>query len=243
MENNTNKIKAIQLNTRFADNSDLSNPTWTISPNLIGIEGFKLKNLLIPLSSYNIDNYNNAIKMYQNVSGTTTTNLITMTSQNYNSGNIASQLQTAMNSQGNLYMTCTFNTSSNLLSMTSSTGSFYFMNCSNDCYEELGLTVGTSAVSSLTAGNCINLSGVQVLNLQSNSLDGIQIPSLNKKLIASIPVDDSLTNIYSYYDDSADYIETNINDLSQISINLLDQKYRPIVQRSHWSLQLNLQTD
>ena len=245
MEKN-NQIKSIQLNTRFADDpTNLSNPTWTISPNITGIEAFKIKNMIIPISSYNIDQNNCYLKMFQNVSGTTTTNLITMTSQNYNSSNIASSLQTAMNSQGSLYMSVNFSTSANKLVFGSSTGSFYFMDPGNskDCYEALGISVGNSAVSTYTAGNCIDLSGVKVINLESNSLDGVDISGYNRRIIGSIPIDESVNSIASYQDDSTDYIYTNISDISQISILLRDEKYRDLVQRSHWSLTLNLIVD
>jgi len=241
-----NTIKSIQLNSRFADDpSNLSNPTWTISPNITGIESFKIKNMIIPISSYNIDDNNKYIKMYQNVSGTTTTNLITMTSQNYNSSNIASSLQTFLNSQGSLYMSVNFSTSANKLMFGSSTGSFYFMDTGNgkDCYENLGISVGNSAVSTYTAGNCIDLSGVKVINLESNSLDGIDISGYNRRIIGSIPIEESVNTIASYQDDSTDYIDTNIFDISQITISIKDEKYRDLVQRSHWSLTLNLIVD
>ena len=245
MEKN-NTIKSIQLNTRFADDpTNLSNPTFTISPNITGIEAFKIKNMIIPISSYNIDDNNKFIKMYQNIGGTTSTNLITMTPQNYNSSNIASSLQTAMNSQGNLYMSVNFSTFANKLIFGSTTGTFYFMDPGNskDCYENLGISVGNSAVSTYTAGNCIDLSGVKVINLESNSLDGIDISGYNRRILASIPIEESINSIASYQDDGNDYIETNISDISQITISLKDEKYRDIIQRSPWSLTLNLVVD
>ena len=183
--------------------------------------------------------------MYQNIGGTTSTNLITMTPQNYNSSNIASSLQTAMNSQGNLYMSVNFSTFANKLIFGSTTGTFYFMDPGNskDCYENLGISVGNSAVSTYTAGNCIDLSGVKVINLESNSLDGIDISGYNRRILASIPIEESINSIASYQDDGNDYIETNISDISQITISLKDEKYRDIIQRSPWSLTLNLVVD
>jgi len=242
MDKNENTIKSIQLNTRFADNTDLTNPIWTIQPSINDIEAFKIKSLVLPISAYNIDTYNNKLKMIQNISGTTSANTITMTTQNYNSSNIGTYLTSALNSQGNLYMTATFQTASNKLCLASTTGTFYLTDTTNDVYETLGFTTSSSFVSTYTGRSCVDLSGVKVLNLQSNSLDGIDISGFNNRILGSIPIDEGVNSIASYQDDSADYIETNISNLSQISITLKDEKYREIVQRNHWSVVLNLKT-
>lgn len=239
---NENSIVSILLDTRNADNSDLSSPVWTLNPSIESIEAFKIKSMIIPISSYNIDTYNNSLKIFQNISGSTSTNTAVLPSQNYNSSNIGGLLTTTLNSQGNLYMTASFQTSSNKLTLVSTTGSFYIMDVSNDCYENLGITTSTTLVSSYTGGNCVDLSGVKTIHLQSNSLDGIQIPGLNNRILGSIPIEESVNSIAYYADDGNDYIDTNISSISQIRIDLKDEKFRKLVQRNHYSINLNLKT-
>jgi hypothetical protein len=238
-------IKSLQFNTIFADNADLSNPVWTIQPNINSIGGFKVKNVCIPLTSYNIDTYNNKISIFEKItsSGNTQSNVVSIPIGNYNSLNIGSALTTALNSQGTLYMTCNFSTLSNLLNFNSTTGTFYFQPITNHAFYELGITSGTSLVSTYTAGNCLDLSGIKLLNLQTNSLDGTDIVGNNNRIICSIPIEESVNTISTFTDDSSDYIDSNIQSISQISVNLKDQYYRDIITRNHWNFTLNLKID
>jgi hypothetical protein len=240
-----NSIKSLQLNTIFADNTDLSNPVWTIQPNINAIEGFKVKNVCIPLTSYNIDTYNNKISIFEKITSNSNTqsNVVTIPIGNYNSLNIGGALTTALNSQGTLNMTCNFSTLSNLLNFNSTTGTFYFQPITNHAYYELGITSGTNLVTSYTAANCLDLSGIKLLNLQTNSLDGTDIVGNNNRIICSIPVEESVNTISTFTDDSGDYIDSNIHSISQISVNLKDQYYRDVVTRNHWSFTLNLKVD
>ena len=240
------KSKIVNLNTAFSQNASHSAPLWTLSPS-IEFDGFlKIKNINVPLSSYNIDTNNNKLKIYEKVTGSTTStyNTVTISAGNYNSSNLTTILQNSLNSQGSLYYTVSFSTFSNLLTITQSSGSFSFNSVGNAIYNELGIqwsSLGVTSANSITSDNPIDLSGIKNLYITSNIVSydsGIQING--NTAFCSIPVNSSTNTIDLYQDDSNDYIECNTNNLNYLQLNLYDNYFRPINQKTPWSISLSL---
>lgn len=236
-------IKSLNFNTAFSDNQDETNPRWTFEK-INGVQSIKVKNCMVPLALDNITSYNNTLKVLQNISGTTSANIITLPIGNYNSSNFTTALQTGLNSLGNLYYTASFNTFGNKITISSSTGSLSLLNYSNNVYTELGLNslqIGTTS-NSLTMTDPIDLSGIKQLNILSN-INACDVIGQNYNLLASIPVEESLNTISTFIDHSNDYVETNNNEINTLSLEIRDEKFRKVSLNKDWNITINFLTD
>ena len=240
-------VKQLQLSSINSTNKSHSNPNFVITPPLQFNGNLKVKSVNIPLTSYNIDQYNNTLKVYEKITsgGVTQNNLITIPVGNYNSSNFLTALQTGLNSAGSLYYSCTFSTFSNLLTITQSTGSFGLMTYTNSVYNELGVfdsSLNITSNSTLITDAPLDLSGIKVLNICSN------IPTDNSGLsqynvLCSVPIEESTNTLSLFQDDSSDYISTGLDNLNYINLELRDSLFRKINQKNNWSLVLNCEEE
>lgn len=233
-------IKSYNLNTNFSDNQSKTIPRWTFSENLIGIKGLKIKNAMIPLTLNNIDTYNNVISITETISATTYANTITLPVGQYNSSNIKTQLQTSMNSLGNLYYTVGFNTFGNALTISNSTGTFSINSVGNNAYDELGFGYVTVQTNYTTSS--IDLSGIKQLNVVSN-LNAVNVVGQNYSILCSIPIEESLNTISTFTDDGNDYVEIDREELCNVELSLRDEVFRPINCNKDWNITINFLTD
>lgn len=233
-------IKSYNLNTNFSDNNSKTIPRWTFPENLIGIKGLKIKNAMIPLTLNNIDTYNNVLSITETISTTTYANTITLPVGQYNSSNIKTQLQTSMNSLGNLYYTVGFNTFGNALTISNSTGTFSINSVGNNAYDELGF--GYVSVQTNYTTSSIDLSGIKQLNVVSN-INAVNVVGQNYSIVCSIPIEESLNTISTYTDDGNDYLEIDREELCNVELSLRDEVFRPINVNKDWNITINFLTD
>ena len=238
------RIISVNLNTNYSENTDLNNPRWILPKNINNIKAIKLKNIVIPLSSYNVNQYNNKFFLKEN--STTITGQISV--GNYSSTNFPSILASALNFytvQPTTY-TVTMNTNNSTLVFGGSNAfSFEQSSTKTDIYSQIGIKTSqlSTQVTSLTAGNSIDLSGIKSLNIVCPTIPAITVVGENYNLLASIPIDSSLNSVLAFNDESNDYIDTEMGSINEISIQLKDLEFRSIDQRTDYALTINFITD
>lgn len=243
MEKDT-KIQSIYLNTAFSENKNLSNPRWILDNSIENVKAVKVKSVSIPLSNYNINQYNNQYKINDSIGSLSVGNYVgSPTSTQGNS--FTHKLRESINTLTGESFDITFNTFSNLC-ILSNTNPFTFQSVGNSIYKNIGITDSqlNNSATSLTSANTLDLSGIKSLNILSQNINAIQLIGLpNYSSLCSIPIDESLNTISTYTDTSNDYIETNSKNISEITLNLKDEFFNPISQLNDWSINLNFITE
>jgi hypothetical protein len=240
-------IKSIIFNTAFRNSGTISEPVFILNEGLNDISEYKLKSLRMPLSQPIINDQNNKLYLSTVSSGTLTA---TIANGNYNITTIDNALETALNnaltSNGNLTITSdtvsnklvianTYNTSSSITFTANNlplTGS-----ASKSAYYELGLIDQLeTAQTSFTTAN-IDMSGINEVNILSN-FGNCEINNKYRNVLDSITLEESVLEISNYVNHSNDFLKSNTNSLSYLSIQLLDSRYRPITIDKDFSLNI-----
>jgi hypothetical protein len=184
-----------------------------------------LKHATIPVSWYNVNSNNNII-IISLLDGTTYN--LTIPVGNYTGITLASQINTLVSAVLPSF-TCTFSIKTSKLTFTYST--MFFINYASS-YKVLGFQkniINSSSLNgsiySLTSSKvidlipvkcvCVHLSGMNTDNKSLNAPN-------NYSILCSIPVSSSPMGLIIYNNETFRY-NTEQNQLSQITINLLDQ--------------------
>lgn len=243
MEKDT-RIQSVYLNTSYSENKNLNNPRFILDNPLENVKAVKVKSVSIPLSNYNINQYNNQYKINGSVGSILVGNYIASpTSTQGNS--FTHKLRESINTTTGESFNITFNTFSNVC-ILSNANPFTFQSIGNSVYKNIGITDNQldNSNTSLTGANTLDLSGLKCLNILSPNINGIQLVGLNNYTsLCSIPIDESLNTISTYTDTSNDYIETNSKNISEITLSLKDEFFNPINQLNDWSININFITE
>lgn len=188
---NLNSINAIKNNGSF--NSDVYFQFIGLiseEPNNVYTE-ISVLNTQIPFSFYNINIYNNILKIQ--VGATTYT--LTLTRGNYNANTLITEIQNKLISQGITDLTLTISSITGCLTFTKVTGNFTLLFSGSTIFKVLGFDTQTDYISIgglLTAPYPLNLLGTLRLRIISNELQCLNYDSANKSafnVLASIPIE------------------------------------------------------
>ena len=240
----------IHLNSKYADsynNNSISDCNFCLpnieTPNDHQIN-VSVQQANIPYSMYNINTSNNYLKYYYTNDQVLRT--LTITPGNYTCYTLLTYLQ------ANFYnMTVVYNSITNKYTFSSTYSDFVFNYQSfifSPCFTLLGFTQVDqfSFLKYLTSDICSNLSTVRCICIASNlSSDNYsKANSNNKKILCSIPVNVSPFSIIIYH--ALSHFRTNLfnNNLSFVSLKLIDQDGLLIdLNGCHWSCVLQIDVE
>ena len=215
----------ICLDSRHRAFGTLDAPTFFISPS-IEAKYMKLKSCMIPVSFYGVDYYNCGLNF---VEGTASGVSIVIPYGNYSAASLGNQIAselTAASPSGATY-SCSLDADNGILSFTCSKSDFTFLSTSSIWYA-LGMTERANASSvshTLVMPNIVDVSGpryvcVRCPNVRSSSF----LAGNYSNLLGTVPVTKSVGEILSYVDFSADWMELGRENMSEISLSLMDSE-------------------
>lgn len=252
MNNNICQVKQnilVTLNskncTAYYNGNFLSDVEWDLSDILAkpkaAVEfSVSVMNTSIPIGQYNVNSTNN-ILVLKNTS-TNVTNTITVPVGNYT----ITQLITELNSLSAAEYDFTFIPRTNTMFIFHNllAGQFQVLETST-MWELLGFNRGviqSSVAQVCNAPNCVNMSGLQNINVHLDNLNTKNITSFTKAastIIASVPVDVNSSGVLSYNLSSNYEIPVPISSLDYINILLKDDLGNFIENNGvHWSVTL-----
>lgn len=182
-----------------------------------------LQECSIPNLVYPFTTQNNKIYFKENGGSTLTA---TITSQNYNSTEFVSELQTQLNSAGSLTYTVSYDSQTEKLSISVPIpDTFQFVAGDNNAYYEIGLVLDDETdSSSKTLTNPIRLDGSAYIDLQ------LSIGNMNYSSNGKTNVFGRIANavpyggINYYSNDSDDFLSLVVSDITNIDMRLFDDK-------------------
>ena len=235
-------IYSINLNTRFATNQGSANyltkPVWLLNESVNNISAIKLKNFTFPLSVYTIDSRNNKIAFTENADPTVKT--LTLTSKNYQGFSLADELALQLNAVGINTYTVEYDLvpNTNVLTISAGSDSFTFVDVAKNAYYETGLENYLNNEYGLLTTSTVDLSGLSQVHLVSN-VGGSNVIGQQFKLLAAITTEETALDVSYFQDDSNDYINSNVSQLTEINLILYDNLFRPISPQKDYSLTIN----
>ena len=234
------KISQYNLNTIFATSK--STPTFYFSDPVFNVSHVKVSEVVIPNSFYVFDSKNNQFS-FKEGSGATTT--FSITPGNYTASTLISHLKTLLESvsENTLTYTLTYNSATAKITYAVSASTFTLLPIENNCYYELGLTNSLNSASASIESNVIDLSGVKAINLVSSSFGGniCNVVGSQYNVLCSIPVNVGFLGIL-FYQNSSEFIDTNLDNLYTGSFTLLDERMRPLLNTQDFQMTLLLKT-
>lgn len=167
---NLNSANAIKNNGTFL--SDVYFPFTGLikdEPDIVEIK-FEILNAQFPYSFYNINIYNNVLKI--SIDGGLTIKTLTLTRGNYNANNLITEIITQLNINSITDITITISAITGCLTFTKATGNFTIYNNGSTLLNVLGFENQdyTSTLSILIAPFPLNLLGTLNLRIISNEL-------------------------------------------------------------------------
>jgi len=177
----------------------------------------------IPASFFNIDIANNVFNYRLN----STNFSITITPGNYNYSTLISTMTALLLVNGHTF-TFTLNRSTNILTMTCSTGTWNEIN-SSSIYFVLGFAFNTTytiVANTITFPNLFNLLGQKRIKIYSNNISIDSYDSVNKQtsnLLASISVNQPGFNLITFQNTDGVYSRMRNHYLSTVDIQLRDE--------------------
>jgi len=225
------------INRKF--NSSISRPIFTIDA-LYNIVGYKVKNLSIPLTVFNIDSRNNKFLIeFASVDYT-----LTVTPGNYTSTtlfNVFDSFLATVFGGGNYGLA--YSNTTYLWNITSSVGNFIVKPTNNNIYYELGISDSQLNVptANLLSSFPSDLSGVKVISLCCPSFDTKQ-KNENYNIIASCNITELNGDVANYFDQSNDYLTCNVSSLSNLQFFFIDERERILDVKNDWVVSIIFET-
>lgn len=215
----------IKIDTQFKNASDSNSSfVWDLGKTVLNITGFNLSDYYIPNSSYIVNSFNYQFLVTYNA----VNYVISITRQNYNATQLATELQTQLNTIAAVF-TVTYNTQTNKFSFSSSALAFVFNFTDYPrCARLLGFeNTATTSSTSLTAPNCsrilispyytIVIAELPTTNYQKKGTSTFTINNnYNAGIVASPVANDLINNFYKLPDPIS---------CSKLSVQLLDSDY------------------
>ncbi len=241
MEIEKTQVTLNTVNRKF--NSTISRPIFTIDP-LYNIVAYKVKNLSIPLTVFNIDSRNNKFLIeFASVEYT-----LTVPPGNYTSTTLFNVFDTFLatvfggaaspSTYGLSYSTTTY-----LWNIVSNSGNFIVKPIDNNIYYELGISSSqlSVATANLLSSFPSDLAGVKVVSLCCPSFDTKQ-KNENYNIIASCNITEQNGDVANYFDQSNDYLSCNVNSLSNLQFFFIDERERILDVKNDWVVSIIFET-
>lgn len=236
---NLNSINAIQNNGTFL--SDVYFNFKNILKDMDNVLEIQvaISNAQIPYSFYNINVYNNVLKVdYNGIPFT-----LTLTRGNYNATNLISEITTRFLNIG-IITTITISNITGLLQISVTSGTLQILSSGSSIYKVLGLEIGTNYTAPFSAPFPLNLLGTLRLRICSYelityNLDSTNMASLN--CLATIPIESATFGVILY--DNITNIKTRLNNhqLDGFDILILDDDNNPVnFNNQPWCLSLTI---
>jgi hypothetical protein len=250
MNNNVCQVKQnilVTLNskncTAYYNGNFLSDVEWDLSDILAkpkaAVEfSVSVMNTSIPIGQYNVNSTNNILVLRNVVTDVIST--VTITPGNYTITQLIAELTTNTPAEYEY----TYTPKINKMSVYNTTHNFQILSTTT-MWELLGLqrnTVVTSTFKTYHFPNCVNMSGLQNINIHLDNLNTKNITSFTKAastIITSVPVDVNSSGVLSYNLSSNYEIPVPISSLDYINILLKDDLGNFIENNGiHWSVTL-----
>lgn len=218
------------------------------------VKAIKLKRVVIPLTYYPINSNNNSIYW---TDGNSVTHTTTITSQDYNATELATAIQTALNSDkdagdSNTYavsydaqtMKYTFN-----LSSGSSNYEFNTTNAQFTMASVLGFNTDVDKTgSTLYTGDNVVSIGSDVLYLASKKLgcyiEGDEFhmdATTNYNIYACIPITDDISSVQVFNDDENIFKCNDNQKIQKFDFQLLDDTFKQVdLNGSNWIIEIHI---
>lgn len=178
--------------------------------------------VIFPNSVYPINENNNKVT-FNEAAGVTDT--ITIPSGGYSGTNIASTLQSLLNTAGTYTYTVTYDSITKKLTFAYVGGDLTFESVANDAYNELGIVEGTLTSSPLVATDPVSLQGPDWIEVRSASLSVDNENSGGyKNVIAFVPILVPFGSLNHFIPDRERWIHTNVTGLESLDIELFDAR-------------------
>ena len=240
--------RQIAFDTQFSANKNTTSPVWILPQPITALDSFSVRSFIGINSVYNIDQRNNKLSLVARAFGSTvsSTSLVTIPEGNYTVSRFTTELASLLTNTSVGTYTVTNNTTSNKLSISAGTScSFAFTQVGGNCYYELGIrdTQLASTHGSLTAADQYDFSGLKVINVVSPNFggDSCQVAGCNTSLLASVPVTEPYNSVIVSQQDAIP-ITSDAKAVSALSVQLLDERFRPLSNMKDWCLLLIVRT-
>ncbi len=219
-------------------------PSWNVDDNMLtqgkNVKVF-LKQISIPHAVPAVNSNFNKIYISEDGGGTLTA---TLTVNNYNGSQFATEIQTQLNAAGALTYTVTYNSQTFKLSFTVVGGDVKFVTGANTLYFMMGFLesgTGFSDFDSLTSPHVIDIAGTRTIRIASNlkTLNVLHGREIN--LLATIPSLGSFGSIINYEPEHATPVDiSRIGGHYVFEVLLFDDRHNLYVvpPNLNWSITL-----
>lgn len=250
MNNNVCQVKQnilVTLNSKNAtsvyNGNFLSDVEWDLTDILSkpksAVEfSVSVMNCCIPIGQYNINDTNNILQLKNVVTDITST--VTIIPGNFTITQLIAELTTNTPAE----YVYSYTPKINKMSIYNTTHNFQILSTTT-MWELLGLqrnTTVTSVFKTYSFPNCVNMSGLQNINIHLDNLNTKNITSFTKSastIISSVPVDVNGSGVLSYNLSNNYEIPVPISSLEYINILLKDDLGNFIQNNGvHWSITL-----
>lgn len=250
MNNNVCQVKQnilVTLNSKNAtsvyNGNFLSDVEWDLTDILSkpksAVEfSVSVMNCCIPIGQYNINDTNNILQLKNVVTDITST--VTIIPGNFTITQLIAELTTNTPAE----YVYSYTPKINKMSIYNTTHNFQILSTTT-MWELLGLqrnTTVTSVFKTYSFPNCVNMSGLQNINIHLDNLNTKNITSFTKSastIISSVPVDVNGSGVLSYNLSNNYEIPVPISSLDYINILLKDDLGNFIQNNGvHWSITL-----
>ena len=203
-----------------------------------------IQNAQFPYSFYNINVYNNLLKISVDANPAV---VLTLTRGNYNANTLISEIQTQLVAAGITTITITISAITGLLTFTKTSGSFTLYYNGSTCFKVLGFNPTldyTSTASVLVAPFPLNLLGTLKLRVASYALPISSLDSSvdgNLNILAAIPINAGNFGLIMF--ENANNIQTTLDLrlLDNFDLEILDDDGNLVnFNGSYWTITMLL---
>lgn len=184
-----------------------------------------IQNAQFPYSFYNINIYNNLLRL--SVNGNPAV-VLTLTRGNYNANTLITEIQSQLTSAAITDITITISSITGLLTFTKASGTFTLFSSGSTCFKVLGFNPTldyTSVTSVLIAPYPLNLLGTLKLRIASYSLPTSSLDSSvggNLNVLASIPINSGNFGLIMYENTNNIQSTLELKVLDNFDLEILD---------------------
>jgi len=239
MSNTTQLI----FNTFNSSNSNPNYPEYFLKNPIENITSYAFSNFS-GVNNYNIINHSNHNISFVEDSPTTIRN-ITIPVGNYTISELTAAVKLAMDTAGTAVYTVTAETGLTNLITISATKTFKLLDTPNNMYYELGYdNISTQVLGSSQIGSSIyDLSGINELYIVSSSFgtNNSVLINTNYTIMARVPILTPYLGVISF-SDNIQFIDCQINSLSNVQFFLMDSRMRRLTTLNDWSISVYVKT-
>lgn len=184
-----------------------------------------IQNAQFPFSFYNINVYNNLLKLSVDANPPIT---LTFTRGNYNATSLISEIQTQLTNAGISDITLSISSITGIVTWTKTSGSFTIFSSGSSCFKILGFAIGTdytSTASVLVPPYPLNLLGTLKLRIASSKLAINTIDSSvdgNLNILSSIPINAGNFGLITYENTNNIQNQLNLRVLDGFDLEIID---------------------